>query len=455
MNLYKQLLLIGTLFIYCVSYAQTPPNLTADMNPGSYTAYNSSLSIAANFNAGRRFEETNLGLAANSLGSMVLPSNYSSMTLAQKTLFIVNSERACRNGINYGSGVLTVKPLYGVESNLSNVAQLHANYLMSSNTFDHCGDPAYGTTCSGKSTPAQRVNGNATIANGQESTGENIGYSVSSSAAATFPILNEQIIFDMMYQDAGSLWGHRVNFIKAYTDNYGASGNEAFIGVAEKLSTSGYQGWASGKVIVYVLYDPKSTATNAFSFDAILPVDLLSFEAKTNEKSVDLVWTSAGEENFEGYQVEKSTDGLSFEKIGFVTPKPKSNTPKLTYNFNDPSVQLGHVYYYRLRLVDLDGKFRYSPTRSVIMDALDKKVHAVAYNTITRELTLENLTLNKQNWQMTLVDVSARVVWKQQIALNERERQVFPLEYIQQAGIYFVNLTNAQRTQTTKIFVGY
>ena len=80
--------------------AQLPPNPTADMNPGNFTAYNSSLSIAANFNAGRRFEETNKVLATNTLGTMTLPSNYSSMTLAQKTIFIINAERACRNTVN-------------------------------------------------------------------------------------------------------------------------------------------------------------------------------------------------------------------------------------------------------------------------------------------------------------------------------------------------------------------
>ena len=357
------------LMCLCSAFAQTPPNPTADMNPGNYTAYNSLLSIAANFNAGRRFEETNKGLTTNILGTMTLPSNYSSMTLAQKTIFIVNAERACRNTVNYGSGALTVKPIYGIETNLSSVAQGHADWMMANNAFEHCGDPALrisGSGCtSGKSSVGDRIQSNNTIKNGWESWGENIGYSVS-SGASTFSTLNEQTIFDMLYQDAGSAWGHRVNFLKQYSDNYGPSGNEAFIGVAEKISTvgTGYQGWAYGKVIVYDFYDPQSTASNAFTFSATLPVEWLSVSAeRVNGSGNNVRWKVGKEINNAFFTVERSLDGRFFNEIGTI--KGAGNSEEAAeYAFLDNNAPSQNAYY-RVKQTDFDGKMAYSKTVTV------------------------------------------------------------------------------------------
>ena len=110
---------------FSVVFSQKPPVLTTNA-----PAYNYAISIAENFNAGRRFEETNKGLVVGSLGNMVLPANYSALTLAQKALFLINAERTCRNGVNYGSGALVVRPLQAVETNLSQIAQTHADWLV-------------------------------------------------------------------------------------------------------------------------------------------------------------------------------------------------------------------------------------------------------------------------------------------------------------------------------------
>lgn len=367
--------LIFTCFIFlCLTAtAQTPPNLTADMNPGSYTAYNSGLSIAANFNAGRRFEETNKGLAANTLGNMTLPSGYSAMTLAQKTIFIVNAERACRNTVNYGSGALSVKPMYGVETHLSDVSQGHADWMMSSNTFDHCGNPAMGSSCSGgKSSMSNRIQSNATLINSWQGISENIGYSVS-SGVSTFPTLNEQIIFDMMYQDAGSAWGHRVNFLQQFTDNYGAAGNEGFIGVAEKLSTpgTGYQSWAYGKVIVYNFYDPQGGATNAFTFSATLPVEMLWVKAnRVNSAENSVNWKVAKEINNAFFTVERSLDGRFFAEIGTVKGAGNSEEA-IEYAFMDSNAP-NQTAYYRVKQTDFDDKTAYSKTVSVAGNLVSK-----------------------------------------------------------------------------------
>ena len=61
----------------------------------------------------------------------------------------------------------------------------------------------------------------------------------------------------------------------------------------------------------------------------------------------------ASEENLSGYEVEKSPDGKNFSKIGFVTA---NNQPSYTFVDSKSSA----TTYYRIRSVDLDGKYAFS-----------------------------------------------------------------------------------------------
>jgi hypothetical protein len=257
------LLILSSLASVCSG--QKPPVLTANA-----PAYNFSISVAENFNSGRRFEETNQNLPVGSLGNMTLPTDFATRSLTQKALFLINSERICRNNANYGSGALVVKPLQGVETNLTETAQAHANWLVAQNKFDHCGDALFGTACSAtNSSPSQRIQGNVKLINGWERNTENIGLTLSDTSNS--PILtmaNERTIFDMIFRNAPN-WVHRDNFMQAVTDNHGNAGSEGFLGVGEAQAANynpiNAPDQTQGKVLVYVIYDPKATATNAFS----------------------------------------------------------------------------------------------------------------------------------------------------------------------------------------------
>lgn len=254
---------------FSVVFAQKPPVLKTNS-----TAYNTALSVAANFNAGRRFEETNLGLPLGTLGTMTLPTNYSALTVAQKALVLINLERRCRNGVNYGTGALVLKPFQAVEANLSQVSQAHADWLVAQNKYEHCGNPIFGTSCSGtNSSPVQRVQGNTNLKNGWERSSQNIGLSLASNGnSLSLTMSNEMSIFAMIYRDAPT-WGHRDNFLQAYIDNTGIVGQEGFLGVGEKLAANynpfNTSGMAYGKVMVYDIYDPIVNATNTFSAEPL------------------------------------------------------------------------------------------------------------------------------------------------------------------------------------------
>ncbi len=91
-----------------------------------------------------------------------------------------------------------------------------------------------------------------------------------------------------------------------------------------------------------------------------LPVELTSFTASVESGNVTLQWSTATEVNNYGFEVERSADnGVSFRKIGFVQGNGNSNAPK-SYSFID--APLSGKYQYRLKQLDNDGSYTYTPT---------------------------------------------------------------------------------------------
>ncbi|TYZ10974.1 hypothetical protein FY528_07945 [Hymenobacter lutimineralis] len=100
-----------------------------------------------------------------------------------------------------------------------------------------------------------------------------------------------------------------------------------------------------------------------------LPVELTSFTAQTQEAAVQLRWRTASETNSQRYDIERSDDGKRFEKIGEQAAQG-TKTSATTYVYHDARARLhafAHDRYYRLRQVDTDGAFSYSPVRVVTL----------------------------------------------------------------------------------------
>jgi hypothetical protein len=91
--------------------------------------------------------------------------------------------------------------------------------------------------------------------------------------------------------------------------------------------------------------------------DVIVPVELVSFAAVTDENDVVLSWFTATETNNSGFEVQRKA-GDKFESIAFVDGKG-TTTEVQNYLFRDEDLLAGS-YIYRLRQVDYDGSFAYS-----------------------------------------------------------------------------------------------
>ncbi len=90
--------------------------------------------------------------------------------------------------------------------------------------------------------------------------------------------------------------------------------------------------------------------------DAPLPVELTSFTCTVNNRDVKLNWSTAGELNNAGFEVERKPagDGAMWTKIGFVQGNGTTNEPK-NYSFEDKKLNTGK-YDYRLRQLDYNNQ---------------------------------------------------------------------------------------------------
>jgi hypothetical protein len=102
----------------------------------------------------------------------------------------------------------------------------------------------------------------------------------------------------------------------------------------------------------------------ASSLDA-LPVTFTSFTALKDGNAVRLGWETSSEQNSAYFDVERSTDGVTFTSIGRVNAAGNSASLR-RYSFTDNNPATGRNFY-RLRQVDLDAQFAFSKTISVNM----------------------------------------------------------------------------------------
>lgn len=94
------------------------------------------------------------------------------------------------------------------------------------------------------------------------------------------------------------------------------------------------------------------------SQSAPLPVELLNFEATPSGEVVNLNWSTASEINNELFEVERSADGETWEKI---TEVPGSGNSRVIRHYSAVDNQpLSGANYYRLKQIDIDGAFEYS-----------------------------------------------------------------------------------------------
>jgi peptidoglycan/xylan/chitin deacetylase (PgdA/CDA1 family) len=103
--------------------------------------------------------------------------------------------------------------------------------------------------------------------------------------------------------------------------------------------------------------------------DIALPVELTTFTATIADKGIKLSWSTSTEINTNQFVIERMRDNKSWERIGSVQGSGNSNSTK-AYSFIDNSSKSNGKYSYRLKMIDNDGKFKYSDVVNVVVNTV-------------------------------------------------------------------------------------
>lgn len=176
----------------------------------------------------------------------------------------------------------------------------------------------------------------------------------------------------------------------------------------------------------------------------VLPVELTSFTANPKENQVYLDWQTASELNNLGFEVEKSTDGRSWEMIGFVAGTGTS-TEMSTYRFIDKSPVSG-TNYYRLKQTDIDGDFEFSEILLIIYK--DNVDEIAIYPNPTKDFLTVDLGNNIATIQV--LDLTGRLV----TSIMNDKNIVQTIDFSNfENGIYILQIIGQQWQKTEKIVV--
>jgi len=195
--------------------------------------------------------------------------------------------------------------------------------------------------------------------------------------------------------------------------------------------------------------------TNTFgacnTSQSAFPVELLRFDAKVVQRTVQLNWQTATERNNDRFEIQRSTNGSDFTTLEAIKGAGTSTTEQ-RYEFTDQQPLRG-TNYYRLRQVDLDGTVTHLPAVSVMFG---KPVNTAIFAPNPSLTGLTRLTYTAATegiLQLIVRDFSGRTIMQQTREIVEGENNLSLDCSTLQKGTYLVEIATNDDMQVQKLVI--
>jgi hypothetical protein len=183
---------------------------------------------------------------------------------------------------------------------------------------------------------------------------------------------------------------------------------------------------------------------SAFIPAAATPVTLLNFTGRLDRNDVQLHWETATEQNSEAFEIERSYDGIQFLKIARVAAAGNSTSIQ-SYSYHDLGISQERNYY-RLKQIDLDGKYEYSRIIMIRNPILNKSPIQVLNNPFGNTIDLQLGNIYKGRADFRLFDMNGRILYRQSQEVTPSTRIRLHLPAGAASGIYnFEMILNGKR----------
>jgi hypothetical protein len=171
-----------------------------------------------------------------------------------------------------------------------------------------------------------------------------------------------------------------------------------------------------------------------------LPVTLLSFTAKrTGAFNAVLSWITTGEVNFNFFDLEKADDGQTFIKLASIS---SGSLSKNNYQYTDNNATARRSYY-RLKMIDQDGSFRYSNIVVLTLGEYENNVTEFYPNPVVNQSATINVLAKEAGvWTVSTTNIIGQSINLQKNTLTKGLNQLKVNLAALTAGVHFLKIEN-------------
>lgn len=184
----------------------------------------------------------------------------------------------------------------------------------------------------------------------------------------------------------------------------------------------------------------------------IFPVEFSRFTADLRNQVVELNWRTESEQNNVGFDVERSADGVNFERLTFVESRGNGSFTQ-DYAWADRTPLKGRSYY-RLRQTDEDGTESFSDVRMVSMEGGVELVSIFPVPARTGEaLNLLVRVDRSDKVTLSVCNVLGAVVHERVVELPTGQHEMIVPTQGWASGTYFIKVATAAGVATSRVNV--
>jgi hypothetical protein len=179
-----------------------------------------------------------------------------------------------------------------------------------------------------------------------------------------------------------------------------------------------------------------------------LPISLLNFDVTNKEGNLKLNWKTSNETNFSHFEIDGAKNNFSFTKLATLNQNESHNYEHVIQNAENGN------WYFKLKMVDLDGKFTYSKTISIVKEG-DFNNEVVVKGNPTQKYIKTDLKLNPGTYNIELFDQTGCKKVSNSITINNPELNYQINQTPLNSGFYILRISNIAKNTSisSKIIV--
>jgi hypothetical protein len=183
---------------------------------------------------------------------------------------------------------------------------------------------------------------------------------------------------------------------------------------------------------------------------ALLPVELISFKSERIAGAAILRWEVGAEMNFSHYEIQGRSAHGEFLKIGEEEGMWAHGIQ--AYEYIDYTIRQTQEGYYRLKLIDLDGSFKYSSV--VYLGAQEGTNYLrLSPNPVSDDLLTVSVGTDDRNSHVEIVDLNGRVIKRVELTKGTSSMSIDVTDF--DSGVYIAKLytPSSQEVLTERLII--